>query len=200
MKIAMLGDSGVGKTCIIERFINNTFDVSSSSAKGASFKAKTLKSADGGFEIKLMIWDTAGQEIYRSLTPLYYKDADAVIIVYDITNEKSFESLKYWVDEVQQHGKANCIVNIAGNKIDCMDQEKITPMKAKTFAEQCKAKYYITSAKEGTNITEMFNDILTKKYPRFQSEGGPSPSRQKSKGGVKLDPKTAKKKEGGCKC
>ena len=115
MKIVMLGESGVGKTCILNRYINNTFEAIGSTSY-AKFQSKVLYSSDNQYELKQTIWDTAGQEIYRSLAPFYYKDADGVVLVYDITNETSFNELSYWLDEVKENGKSDVLITVAGNK------------------------------------------------------------------------------------
>jgi len=172
MKIAMLGESGVGKTCILDRYVSDSFNEFTDLTKGASFKAKSLKSPDEKIEIKQMLWDTAGQEIYRSLAPFYYKDADAVIVVYDITNEKSFDALAYWIGEVKQNGSPDCVLTIAGNKCDCVDAEKVDANKAREFAKGEKAGFFLTSAKDNLNVREMFVDIALRKFERLRKDFG----------------------------
>ena len=172
MKIAMLGESGVGKTCILDRYVSDAFNEFTDLTKGASFKAKSLKSQDERIEIKQMLWDTAGQEIYRSLAPFYYKDADAVIVVYDITNEKSFEALAYWIGEVKQNGSPECSLTIAGNKCDCVDAEKVDANMARDFAKNEKAGFFLTSAKDNLNIREMFVDIAMRKFEKLRKDFG----------------------------
>ena len=102
-KVVLLGESGVGKTCIIARFINNTFEDNLISTTGASYAGKTMTFDEhGGKSIKFEIWDTAGQEKYRSLTKIFYKDAGAAILVYDITRKESFDELqKYWLNQIK---------------------------------------------------------------------------------------------------
>jgi len=172
VKIAMLGESGVGKTCIIDRFVNDVFNDYTDPTKGASFRAKGIKSLDGTVEIKLMLWDTAGQEIYRSLAPFYYKDADVAILVYDITNDKSYEALQYWSNEVKQNGKPECLLTIVGNKCDCIDNEKVSPTVAKEFAKTLNGSFFLSSAKENSNIRELFIDLAMRKYPNMRSKFG----------------------------
>ena len=103
-KVVLLGESGVGKTCIIARFINNTFEENLISTTGASYAGKTMTFDDfGGKSIKFEIWDTAGQEKYRSLTKIFYKDAGAAILVYDITRQDSFDEIKkYWLQQIKE--------------------------------------------------------------------------------------------------
>ena len=104
-KVVLLGESGVGKTCIIARFINNTFEENLISTTGASYAGKTMTFDEfGGKSIKFEIWDTAGQEKYRSLTKIFYKDAGAAILVYDITRKESFDELqKYWLNQIKDY-------------------------------------------------------------------------------------------------
>ena len=108
-KVVLLGESGVGKTCIIARFINNTFEENLISTTGASYAGKTMTFDDfGGKSIKFEIWDTAGQEKYRSLTKIFYKDAGAAILVYDITRKESFEEMqKYWINQIKEFAPKN---------------------------------------------------------------------------------------------
>ena len=97
IKIVLLGESGVGKTCILERYIHNTFDSKANTTTTAIFTPKQYCTPDGKSQIQFHIWDTAGQEAYRSLTSFYYRDAHGIFLVYDITSKKSFEALNFWV-------------------------------------------------------------------------------------------------------
>ena len=108
-KVVLLGESGVGKTCIIARFINNTFEENLISTTGASYAGKTMTFDEfGGKSLKFEIWDTAGQEKYRSLTKIFYKDAGAAILVYDITRKESFEEIqKYWINQIKEFAPKN---------------------------------------------------------------------------------------------
>ena len=108
-KVDLLGESGVGKTCIIARFINNTFEENLISTTGASYAGKTMTFDEfGGKSIKFEIWDTAGQEKYRSLTKIFYKDAGAAILVYDITRKESYEEIqKYWINQIKEFAPKN---------------------------------------------------------------------------------------------
>ena len=108
-KVVLLGESGVGKTCIIARFINNTFEENLISTTGASYAGKTMTFDEyNGKSIRFEIWDTAGQEKYRSLTKIFYKDAGAAILVYDITRKESYEEIqKYWFNQIKDHAPKN---------------------------------------------------------------------------------------------
>ena len=117
-KVVLLGESGVGKTCIISRYTNNTFEENIMSTTGASYCGKAMTFDEyGGKTIKFEIWDTAGQEKYRALTKIFYKDAAVAILVYDITRRKSFDEIKnYWYNQIKESGKANISKNKYINK------------------------------------------------------------------------------------
>ena len=126
-KVVLLGESGVGKTCIITRYINNTFDDNGMSTTGASYVGKSMSFDEyGGKSIKFDIWDTAGQEKYRALTKIFYKDASIAILVYDITRKESFDELKnYWYNQIRDYAPKNTIVAIAANKSDLFEKEQV---------------------------------------------------------------------------
>ena len=117
-KVVLLGESGVGKTCIISRYTNNTFEENIMSTTGASYCGKAMTFDEyGGKTIKFEIWDTAGQEKYRALTKIFYQDAAVAILVYDITRRKSFDEIKnYWYNQIKESGKANISKNKYINK------------------------------------------------------------------------------------
>lgn len=211
IKCALLGESGVGKTCVLERYVNDAYSETSDPTRGAMFKAKWITPHDKKAEVKVLLWDTAGQEIYRSLASFYYKDADAIVIVYDITNKKSFESLNYWMGEVHQNAPKDCIIAIAGNKCDCIEQEQVTPEEALNFAKENNADHHLISAKEDTNIKEMFLDIVFKKHPLLKPLFGyaeeqqakiqvAEPREEQNEEKVILDNKKPIKKKRDCKC
>ncbi|KAM0865890.1 hypothetical protein ACQ4PT_042973 [Festuca glaucescens] len=116
-KLVLLGDSGVGKSCIVLRFVRGQFDPTSKVTVGASFLSQTLALEDSTI-VKFEIWDTAGQERYAALAPLYYRGAAAAIVAYDITNPESFKKAQYWVKELQKHGSPGIIMVLVGNKAD----------------------------------------------------------------------------------
>ncbi|KAF0699261.1 Aste57867_10161 [Aphanomyces stellatus] len=120
VKVVLLGDTGVGKSSLVLRFVTNNFRPYSESTIGASFMSKMLLVGDQA--IKYQIWDTAGQEKYHSLAPMYYRGAAAAIVVYDITRKQSLVTLKNWVKELKQLGPDNIVIAIAGNKSDLDDK------------------------------------------------------------------------------
>eukprot|EP00742_Colponemidia_sp_Colp-10_P002257 GILJ01002411.1.p1 GENE.GILJ01002411.1~~GILJ01002411.1.p1 ORF type:complete len:202 (-),score=23.82 GILJ01002411.1:501-1106(-) len=162
VKVVLLGDTGVGKSSLVLRFVTNNFKPDSESTIGASFMSKTMMVGD--VAIKFQIWDTAGQEKYHSLAPMYYRGAAAAIVVYDITRKQSFSTLKTWVKELKTLGPENIVIAIAGNKSDLTEHQEVAPADARAYAEEIGAIFKETSAKENRGVQELFVDI-TKLLP-----------------------------------
>ena len=192
-KVVLVGDSGVGKTCIISRYISGAFNQNSPSTNGASYASKLINFEDLKKTISLDIWDTAGQEKYKSLTKFFYKDAAVAILVYDVTNKNSFESMKnFWYGQIQDFGSKNIILGVAGNKCDMYEKEEVNENEGKAFAESIGAFFEITSAKNNTGINELFDTASNKfVYPNGNSN---EQKDQKESGNesVKLDEKEHK--------
>ena len=171
-KVVLLGDSGVGKTCIITRFVSSSFDANMTSTNGASYCTKLVKYEQLGKNLLLDVWDTAGQEKYRSLTKFFYKDAAAVILVYDITREDSFENMKnYWYNQLLENCDKNVVLGVVGNKCDLFEEEKVTEADAREFADKIGAIFELTSAQNNTGITEIFQEVGNKYLdPNFQQK------------------------------
>ena len=164
LKIVLIGESSVGKTSIITQFIENTFQDKLQSTVGGTFNSKVIRCEDIDKLLKLDIWDTAGQERYRSVTKMFYKDADVALLVYDITNKKSFEELKnYWVNQVLESSIKKTLLCIIANKSDLINLEQVDEGEARNYAETINALYFVVSAKDSTSINEMFKEI-GKKY------------------------------------
>uniref|UniRef100_A0A673UVS9 RAB22A, member RAS oncogene family n=1 Tax=Suricata suricatta TaxID=37032 RepID=A0A673UVS9_SURSU len=152
-----LCDTGVGKSSIVWRFVEDSFDPNINPTIGASFMTKTVQYQN---ELhKFLIWDTAGQERFRALAPMYYRGSAAAVIVYDITKEETFSTLKNWVKELRQHGPPNIVVAIAGNKCDLIDVREVMERDAKDYADSIHAIFVETSAKNAININELFIEI-----------------------------------------
>ena len=164
IKIALIGDSGVGKSSIALRFTNNEFDSSYISTGGAAYSNKIIKKF--GETLQLDIWDTAGQERYRSLGKSFYKDAFIVLLVYDITRQESFDNLKnIWYVELERNGEEKPIIAIVGNKIDQYEKENtVDEEEAKKYAGSVNAIFRVVSAKNGDNINDLFNRCLDAYY------------------------------------
>jgi Ras-related protein Rab-22 len=169
VKVVLLGDAGVGKSSLVLRFVTNSFDKYSESTIGASFMSKLLL-VDGA-PIKYQIWDTAGQEKYHSLAPMYYRGAAAAIIVYDITRAASFQTLKNWVRELQQLGPENIVLAVCGNKSDLEDKREVSTAEAKAYAAEIGALFLEASAKLNKNVQDLFTDI-SKRLPKPQEAFG----------------------------
>ena len=163
LKVVLIGESGVGKTSIISQFVDQVFQDDQQSTIGGTFSSKIVKCSNGK-TLKLEIWDTAGQERYRSVTKMFYKDANAAILVYDITNKTSFEELKrYWIDQVKESSIKNIILAVMANKYDLIDLEQVDEAEARQFAEDNNALFAVTSAKTNHGVNDLFLQIA-KKY------------------------------------
>uniref|UniRef100_A0A2K5L5C3 RAB31, member RAS onco family n=1 Tax=Cercocebus atys TaxID=9531 RepID=A0A2K5L5C3_CERAT len=163
-------DTGVGKSSIVCRFVQDHFDHNISPTIGASFMTKTVPC---GNELhKFLIWDTAGQERFHSLAPMYYRGSAAAVIVYDITKQDSFYTLKKWVKELKEHGPENIVMAIAGNKCDLSDIREVPLKDAKEYAESIGAIVVETSAKNAINIEELFQGISRQIPPLDPHENG----------------------------
>ena len=163
LKIVLIGESGVGKTSIIYQFIDRNFQEDQQTTIGGTFAAKKVKCSNGKI-LKLEIWDTAGQERFRSVTKIFYKDANAAILVYDITSKFSFEGLKnYWVKQVKESSDNNIILAIIANKSDLFEKEQIEKDVGKEYAKEINALFCSTSAKDNSSVDELFLEIA-KKY------------------------------------
>ena len=168
-KIIFLGESGVGKTSIISRYMKN-YQSSPENTLAAISINKNIKIDN--LEVELQIWDTAGQEQYRSITSLFYKDALICILVYDVTKKTSFIQVKeYWYNSVKQNGMKDVIIAIVGNKCDLFEEEEVSQEDGKHFGESINAIFKVVSAKEGIGIDKLFEEIIEKfKESQFMEE------------------------------
>mmetsp|Transcript_16125 Transcript_16125/g.43360 ORF Transcript_16125/g.43360 Transcript_16125/m.43360 type:complete len:196 (-) Transcript_16125:281-868(-) len=159
-KLVLLGDTAVGKSCLVVRFVRDEFFEFQEPTIGAAFLTQSV--ATGAATVKFEIWDTAGQERYRSLAPMYYRGAAAAIVVYDITNKDSFNGAKSWVKELQRRGDPNAVIALAGNKADLQSKRKIDYQEAQQYAEENGIMHIETSAKNDTNVKSLFHEIAQK--------------------------------------
>ena len=160
IKVVLVGESGVGKTSIIQQFTAKKFDPHRETSLSAQFISKTVNFQDLGKEIKFDIWDTVGQEKYRSLAKIFYKDAKVIVFVYDITTEYSFNELKnYWYEETRSNTDGSPILAVVGNKIDLYKEQKVSNNDGKEFAEKIGAIFQTTSAQSDSGISTLFDNI-----------------------------------------
>ena len=169
-KIIIVGDSGVGKSSLLKRAVQNRFDGSYQATIGFEFLLMHFKVND--LKLKLQIWDTCGQEMYRSLVQGFYRNTSLALIVYDVNQKKTYDALDIWLKDIRQHTEQELPIFIAGNKSDL---EKVVPSEeAKIFAVSNRTKYFTEcSAKNGYNVKEIFYEAakyLYKTYKEFKSQ------------------------------
>uniref|UniRef100_A0A7S1CHQ5 Ras-related protein Rab-5C n=1 Tax=Bicosoecida sp. CB-2014 TaxID=1486930 RepID=A0A7S1CHQ5_9STRA len=186
-KLVLLGDTAVGKSCLVVRFVRDEFFEYQEPTIGAAFLTQTVNLEDT--TVKFEIWDTAGQERYRSLAPMYSRGAAAAIVVYDVTNPDSFEGAKTWVKELQRRGDTNVVIALAGNKADLDNKRKVDAEEADEYAREQGIIHMNTSAKTSLNVKELFVEIA-QKLPKNQHM-----DRAADHFPIVPEPK---KKEGGC--
>ena len=155
-KILMLGESQVGKTSLLLKYTDDTFKTNMLPTFGLDVRYKYLQKDNNN--IRLDLWDTAGQEKFRTMTQNYYKGSDGIILVYDISNESSFETLKNWMDDIKENSKNKIEVIIIGNKLDL--ERQVEKKRLEQFAEEYKVPYFETSAKTGEGVEESFNKLI----------------------------------------
>ena len=166
VKVVLLGEPGVGKTCIITRFISDEFSANTISSMCAQFLTKSVDFIDVKKTIKFEIWDTAGQERFHSLAKIFYRDAKVICLVYDVTIKQSFEKMKsYWYqNEVKLNAEGNPFFAVVGNKFDLYESRQVQDEEALEFAKSINAIFQYTSAKESSGIDELFNKIGNKYF------------------------------------
>ena len=190
-KILTIGESGVGKTCILRRFVENKFLKNHLATIGIDFKTKTLTINDQ--EIKLKIWDTAGQERFRNITTQYYKGADGIVLVYDVTDDASYEKIRDWMDQILSNTQRDEIgLVLLGNKCD-MEPRIITEEQGNQLADELKISYFETSALTGQGIKEAFEQ-LTRDIMKRKGVGNDNSDN------VELNKNVKKKQKGGDCC
>ncbi len=195
LKILTIGESAVGKTCILLRFTDNKFLKTHLTTIGIDYKSKVIKV--NNFSVKLKIWDTAGQERFRNITQQYYKGADGILLVYDVTERNSFEKVREWMKQIQQNtNKEKIGIILVGNKCD-LDERQVSAEEGQNLAREFGILFYEASAYKDININETFEslvgEIISKKEPEDSNvkKNDPIP--------LKPDGKKDKEDSGCCK-
>ena len=190
-KLVFIGDSGVGKTCIISRFLKGTFEHNINSTDGASYASKSIDV--NGKSLVLDIWDTAGQERYKSLTKFFYKGAKMAILVYDITRKESFDNIKsFWYNQIKEYGDEGILLGIAGNKSDKYDEEAVPEEEAREYAKSIGAVFQLTSAQNNSGINELFKSMGAKYLDPNAKVDEPEQNQNKN---IKIDAQEHKQKD-----
>ena len=201
-KLILIGDVCVGKSSIMRRYIENSFTKDYRANIGVEFKVKSLV-LDSKTGADLQIWDTAGQERYKTITKQYYKGSNGILLVYDITDRKTFSNLNFWIDDIKMDGPENLVFIIIGNKSDMVDQRKVSTEEGENFAKKNGFLFKEVSALNGDNISLVF-EILSRDLIRKKQETAVENANVNE--GVKRESKLAhfgeissnKNKKGGC--
>ena len=202
-KIIFLGDQYVGKSSILNRFYQDKFEPDYQATIGLDFHSKNVDI--NGNSVRLLLYDTAGQEKFKSLIPMYIRDANIIIVVYDITNKESFTHTEHWVNETKDLKREDAIFVLVGNKIDLEDKRAVTKKEAEEFATEKGFLFYEVSAKTGEQVNELFEvrifPEMARKYhigdedEEQENQGGQG----QNDGGIKLNEgNVPEKKKGGC--
>ena len=197
IKITLIGESSVGKTCIINKYCKGVFNQDVGSTLGANYSQKKIER--NGQKIRLDLWDTAGQEKYRAIGRHFYKESYIVCLVYDITSKDSFKNLQdVWYPELLEYGEKYKIIALIGNKVDRYLEETVSEEEGKKFAAKINAVYKRTSALKGIGLDDLFNELIDK----FLSEikGLTTVNEKKKEGNIKIENVKDTKKSSGFKC
>ncbi|XP_045483348.1 ras-related protein Rab-8A isoform X2 [Harmonia axyridis] len=179
-KLLLIGDSGVGKTCVLFRFSEDAYNTTFISTIGIDFKIRTIEL--DGKKIKLQIWDTAGQERFRTITTAYYRGAMGIMLVYDITNEKSFENIKNWIRNIEENASADVEKMLLGNKCELEEKRQVSKERGEQLAVEYGIKFIETSAKASIRVEEAFytlaRDIKAKMEKKLEASNPPKGGHQ----------------------
>ena len=156
-KYIIIGDTGVGKSCLLLQFTDKRFRADHDLTIGVEFGARLVTIEDK--QIKLQIWDTAGQERFRTITTAYYRGAMGILLVYDVTDEKSFENIRVWISNIEQHAADSVNKILVGNKSDMFEQQVVSRERGEELAREYGIEFYETSAKNNINVEDAFFSI-----------------------------------------
>jgi len=194
-KVVLVGDTGVGKTSIIERYINDKYDENQKTTLVSSYTFKKIDIKKYNKSVSLDIWDTAGQEVYRSLSKNFYLNASIGILVYDISRKASFESIRdYWYEQLKTFGEEKMIFDVVGNKTDLFQREEVPENEARNFAKSINAGFHLVSCKDCVGIKDLFEDCGRKYLEDNDLIKEDSNKKNKNKIVLEKDKKSEKKK------
>ncbi len=186
IKILLLGDSEVGKSCFLMRYSDNVFVENYITTIGLDYKLKIVK-LDSGKTIKVQLWDTAGQDKYRTIAKNYYKGSHGILLLYDITKITSFENIREWIRDIKEEVSEKAIIFLIGNKIDLTDNRKISKEKGEELAEEYKIPFFEVSAKSGENVDEVYKALykkISEVYGNLEREKGSKLNKKKKNKGI----------------
>lgn len=195
-KLLLIGDSGVGKSCLLLRFAEDAFTDSYLSTIGVDFKIRTIEVE--GKTVKLQIWDTAGQERFRTIAAAYYRGAHGIIVVYDVTDGESYENVKGWLTEIDRYASEGVHKLLLGNKSDLSERRVVQTEVAKEFADQLGISLVETSAKTSEGVEEAF--VAMAKQIQASVDTNPEPSNNSKAGNVTVGRSLENEEGGGCAC
>ena len=196
-QILLIGDSSVGKTSLIQRYANGIFKEEYLATVGLDYYTK--QEMINNLNVLVKLWDTAGQERFKALTPNYFRNAEGVVLAYDVTNSESFENLKFWINSIKSNlGEKNIFIPIIiiGNKIDMEDMRDITKEDASKFAKENNYKYFETSAKTGEGVDEAIRDLVNQVLANSDKNEAAKGERKSVK--IEDNKENNKKKKGCC--
>lgn len=159
MKLLLVGDSGVGKSCLLLRFVEDKFNPSFITTIGIDFKIRTIESK--GKKIKLQVWDTAGQERFRTITTAYYRGAMGIVLIYDVTDARTFESVENWFQTVTQHANEDAQIFLVGNKNDDEENRQVSSEQGQLLASKLNIPFLEASAKTNENVDSIFYELAS---------------------------------------
>ena len=194
-KIIFLGDQGTGKSCILNRFVEDKFDDNYQATIGLDFQSKNVKIDNQ--DVHLLLYDTAGQEKFRSLIPMYTRDANIIILVYDITRKESFNHIPEWINGLTNVNFDNVIFALVGNKIDLDDKREVNKDEGIKLAQEKKCIFEEVSAKTAENFSELFyKQLFDEIVNKFKPGVNGNDNEINDEGKIKIDDNTNKKEEG----
>ena len=191
-KILLLGDSSVGKTCFLKRYTENTFQDAYLSTIGFDFKYKLVTLEDGKI-VKVQLWDTAGEERFRTIAKSYYKGAHGIVLIYDVTNRKTYENIRKWMNQIKDDSSSNISIILVANKIDCENEyRQVTKEEGKTLAKSNNLPIFEASAKDNINVEESFKYLIEKINQNISNISVQTTTK------LNIDNKNKKKEKKGC--